>query len=352
MAIGVGLSACVLVVVRRRFRQRADRARGVWAGGPAPGRHPPRIVDRAQGLVSAFRFRITPPQVIEPLFHAPGACARLDARLHQLPEVPQHRLQRLPGGGGRIGHETLIGQDGQCQTGVGDDAAAQHQVGAARDFDAAARIGHGPDLAIGDHRDAHAGLHIGDALPIGGGAVAVGLGTGVHDQLVGPGFGNRAGAVFGLRIVVKAQAHLGGHGHVGGHGTAHFAHDAVHQVRLLQQRGTAAVAIHHLGRAAEIQVDAGRAQGGKKGRVVGQADRVGAQQLRAHRHTCRRAAALAQLGDDAHIGPLGQYGIGHADELGDAAAQPAHPGQGITQCEIEQALHGREQQGHAEFYLA
>jgi len=57
-----------------------------------------------------------------------------------------------------------------------------------------------------------------------------------------------------------AQAHLGRHRHVGRHGTAHRRHDAVHQLGLVQQHSTAAVAVDDLGRAAEVQVDAVRLQ--------------------------------------------------------------------------------------------
>jgi hypothetical protein len=67
------------------------------------------------------------------------------------------------------------------------------------------------------------------------------------------------------------------------------AHDAAHQLRLVQQHGAAAVAVDGLGRAAEVQVDAGRAQLGQAGGVVGQAGRVAAQQLRrapARRRRC------------------------------------------------------------------
>ena len=104
---------------------------------------------------------------------------------------------------------------------------------------------------------------------------------------------------------MKAQAHLGRHRHAGRHSAAHRGHNAADAFRVLQQSRTAAVAVDDFGRATEVQVNAGRAHVGQAGGVVSHARGVRAQQLRAHRHTGRRAAAVEQLRHDADEHALG-----------------------------------------------
>jgi hypothetical protein len=58
-----------------------------------------------------------------------------------------------------------------------------------------------------------------------------------------------------------AQAHLGRDWYGRRHGATHGRDDAAHQFRLVEQHGAAPVLVHRLGRAAEVQVDAGRASG-------------------------------------------------------------------------------------------
>jgi hypothetical protein len=116
-----------------------------------------------------------------------------------------------------------------------------------------------------------------------------------------------------------------------------------HQLGLVQQHGAAAVAVHGLGRAAEVQVDAGRAQRGQQGGVVGQAGRVGAQQLRPHRRAGGGAAAVQQLGHDAREHPRRQQLVGDADELRHAAVDAAHLRDHVAQAVVEQALHRGQQ---------
>ena len=103
------------------------------------------------------------------------------------------------------------------------------------------------------------------------------------------------------------------------------------------------MAVHHLGRAAEVQVDAGRPEFGQPPGVFSQADRVGTEQLGAHRHAGQRAAAVVQLGNDAGEHALGQQLVGDADEFGHAAVNAAHARQDVAQHEVEQPFHGREQ---------
>ena len=118
------------------------------------------------------------------------------------------------------------------------------------------------------------------------------------------------------------------------------------QLRLLQERGAAAMPVDDAGRAAKVQIDPGGLQLGQPRGVVGQAGRVRAQQLRAHWHACRRAAAMTQLGHHAHEGTRWQQGVRHADELGHATVDAAHAGEDIAQGEIQQSLHGGQQDGH------
>ena len=110
--------------------------------------------------------------------------------------------------------------------------------------------------------------------------------------------------------------------------------------------------IHDLGRATEVQVDAGRAQAGQTSRVLGQAHRVGTHQLGPDWDAGRRAAAVPELGDDAVEHALGQQRAGDADELGHAAVDPADARQDVAQREIEQPFHRGEQQGHAVVLVA
>ena len=168
----------------------------------------------------------------------------------------------------------------------------------------------------------------------------------MHDQLTGTAGLDRLGAGLGPAVVVEAEPHLGRYRHRRRHGLAHGRHQAMQQLGVLQQRRATAMAIHDLGRAAEVQVDAGRAEAGQPRGVLGQAVRVRAHQLRAYRHAGCGASALVELGHDAAKGAFGQQRAGDADELGDAEVDAAHARERVAQRVVEQPFHGREQDGH------
>jgi hypothetical protein len=175
----------------------------------------------------------------------------------------------------------------------------------------------------------------------------VGLGAGVHHQLFGAAALHRERTFDRPAVAVETEAHLGRHRHARRHGAPYRRHEREDQLGFVEQRGATAVAVHHLGRAAEIQVDAGRPEGRELGRVFSQTDRVGAHQLRPHRHASRGAAAVVQLGQHADEGPVGQQGARHADELRDAAIDAADPRQHVAQREVEKPLHRGQQNRHS-----
>mmetsp|Transcript_7031 Transcript_7031/g.29880 ORF Transcript_7031/g.29880 Transcript_7031/m.29880 type:complete len:225 (+) Transcript_7031:772-1446(+) len=201
----------------------------------------------------------------------------------------------------------------------------------------------GPDLAIGDDRERHGLAHFGNALPVGRRLVAVRLGAGMHDDLLRAGGVNGTGHVQRLAGIHVTQAHLGRHHHLGRHRAAHGGHDGVDQLRLVEQHRTAAVAVHALGRAAEVQIDALGLQRRQPRGVLGQAVHVRAQQLRMHRHAGGGAAAGLELRHDAREHPRRQQLVGDADELADAAVHAADAGEHIAQDVVQQPFHRREQ---------
>ena len=220
---------------------------------------------------------------------------------------------------------------------------------AARQRARACGVLHIPDFTIGHHGNVDSRADVGNAVPIGGRAVSVRLSAGMHDQLVRARPGNGQGTFDCARIVVEAQPHLGGYRHARGHGAPYRRYDFCNQLGIVQQRSAAAVAVHHLGRAAKIKVDAVRPQGCQAGGVFSQAHRVRPQQLRAHRHTRKRAPAVEQLGHHADESAVWQQRIGDADELRHAAVHAAHTGQDVAQHKVQQALHGGKEQGHFKF---
>ncbi|MPN40469.1 hypothetical protein SDC9_188007 [bioreactor metagenome] len=171
----------------------------------------------------------------------------------------------------------------------------------------------------------------------------------MDDDLTGAPLLHGLGTLGHQRPIVEAQPHLGRHRHLRGHGTAHSIHHAHDLLGILQQRCTAAMAVDHLGRTAEIQIDALGSQARQIGSVLGHADGVGAQQLRPHRHPGQRPAAIAQLGHGTQIDLVRQQRAADANELGHAAVRAAHPGQHIAQHKIQQPFHGRKQQSHFRF---
>jgi hypothetical protein len=101
-------------------------------------------------------------------------------------------------------------------------------------------------------------------------------------------------------------------------------------------------AVHGLGGTAEVEVDAGGSQGRQHRGVLGQAGRVGPQQLRPHRHARRGAPAVQQFRHHAGKDPFGQHLVRDADELGDAAVDATGAGEDVAQAEIEQPFHRGE----------
>jgi hypothetical protein len=114
---------------------------------------------------------------------------------------------------------------------------------------------------------------------------------------------------------------------------------------LLQQRGPTAMAVHHLGRTAEIQVDAGRPQARQARRVLGQADRVRTHQLHPHRHPGGGAPALPELGHHAAKARSGSS-VPVTRMNSDTHRSTPHPREHVAQHAVEQALHGRQKDGH------
>ena len=168
----------------------------------------------------------------------------------------------------------------------------------------------------------------------------------MHHQLTGTASGQRNGGLAAQIVITVAQAHLGRHRQGHRHRAPHRRHDGVQQIGFIEQHRAATVAVHRFGRTTEVQIDALGTQFGQTGGVVGQAGRVTAQQLRAHRRAGQGAAAVQQLRHHPDECPRRQQLIGDADELADAAVDAAHGCQHLAQRVVEQALHGREQNRH------
>jgi len=243
--------------------------------------------------------------------------------------------------------------NGQGQAGVGHAASAQHQIGATGLLAAAQSVLHGPDFTIGDDANLRANgcADQRDLLPVGGRAVAIGLGAGVNDQLTRAVFYHGLGAFAHQAPVVKTQAHFGRYRQMRWHGTAHSSHQAGDVFRVLQHGGTATVAVHGAGRAAKIQVNPLRPQGGEEGSVLGHADGVRAQQLRPHWHARQGAAAIGQLGHITQKNTLRQERATDADKFRNAAIGPANAGEDIAQHKVEQPLHRGKKQLHGRWVV-
>ncbi|MCY1423103.1 hypothetical protein D9M71_388090 [compost metagenome] len=123
------------------------------------------------------------------------------------------------------------------------------------------------------------------------------------------------------------------------HGAAHFTHNGVQQLRLLEQHRTTARLVHSLGRATEVQVDHRRPKLASQCGVFRQAYRVRTQQLHAHGHTGSRARALTQFRRQLVERGRRQQAVAHANELGDAPVDTAHTGQYVAQDVVDQPLH-------------
>jgi len=165
----------------------------------------------------------------------------------------------------------------------------------------------------------------------------------MHHQLARAARGHGLGTFARQGVIVVAQAHLGRDGHASRHGAAHGGHHGLDLCRVAQQRRTATMAVHDLGGAAKVQVHPLGPQLGQARGVLGHAHGVGAQQLRAHRHACQGAAAMAQLGHGAQECAFGQQRAGDTDELRHTAVHAAHAREQVAQHAVEQALHRSKQ---------
>jgi hypothetical protein len=120
----------------------------------------------------------------------------------------------------------------------------------------------------------------------------------------------------------------------------------VEQLRLVEQRRPAPVAIDRGRRAAEVEVDARRVEPRQLGRVVGHAGRVGAEQLDPHRRAAGGGAAGPQLGE---IRVKARAGSTEPDTRANSvtAGIALDAGQHLAQHVVGEAFHGGEQEaGH------
>jgi hypothetical protein len=122
----------------------------------------------------------------------------------------------------------------------------------------------------------------------------------MHDEADHAALGQRPAAIQRAGRIRHAETHLGGEGNVRGT-AAHRTGDGVEQLRLVQQRSAAPMAIDHGRRTAEVEIDAGRIQARQLGRVIGhRPDRT--QQLHPHRRALDGGTAGAQFRGDAPKG--------------------------------------------------
>ena len=281
---------------------------------------------------------------MQPLLDATGLVLGLHRLAHAAPVAEQGRRQFGPSGAGTF-KASVVCLDARRQPRIGHRPAPQHQ-GLHAAF--AARLQgvlQGPDLPVGHQRQVGQGrADARQLVPVGRRLVAVALRARMHHQLRRAARGERLRGLEHATTVLHAQAHLGGDGDTLRHRAAHRRDDAVQQLGFVEQHGAASVPVDAAGRAAEVQVDARWRQLGQARRVVGQHRRVGAEQLRPHRHAGLGAPAGQQLGHDAREHALGQHAVGDADELADGHRVGRQRRQLLAQQVIEQALHGRQQQ--------
>ena len=129
-------------------------------------------------------------------------------------------------------------------------------------------------------------------------------------------------------------------------GTAGGGHDGVDLLGELEQDSATAVTIHHGGGAAKVEVDARCAEGGGKGGIFREANRVAPQQLHAHRHACTGATTVSQFRYGAEEGSFGEQMIGDPHKFCHAQVDAAEPRQDVAQAMIGNAFHWSEYQAH------
>src|SRR5690606_25570934 len=113
-------------------------------------------------------------------------------------------------------------------------------------------------------------------------------------------------------------------------------------IRLTQQGRPAPVAVDGLGRAAEVEVHCRRAELCQQCGIMAEPVRVGAEQLRMHRHACGGLPAVQAFRHDPPDAADIELPLRHADEFADTAVYAADAGEDVTHGGIHQPFHGRE----------
>ena len=231
---------------------------------------------------------------------------------------------------------------------IGNGTTAEHDVGATGRLLAVAKILDGPHLAVGNERNVDGRTNPVDPFPTRRRAVAVDLRPAMHDQFIDAGGGKRLGVLHCPAGVVDTEPHLGGERnarrHHGPHGRCNF----VQQFRLTEQGGTAAMAVHRRRRATEIEIDPGRIQRHQPAGVFRHHQRIGTQQLHAHRRSRRRLAAVEQFRTNLLKNPGRQHVVRNAHKLADAPVVAANRRQHAAQQIVGEPFHrGEKNAGHA-----
>lgn len=123
------------------------------------------------------------------------------------------------------------------------------------------------------------------------------------------------------------------------HGLTHGFRAAVNQLRIFQQRRSAAAAVDQLRRAAAVEIHPVRAQLNRAGGVFRQPFRILAEQLNTHQRAGRGPALVVQLGAQAEEGFYRQQHIDHAQKLCHAEIVIIHLGQKLAHEGVEHAFH-------------
>ncbi len=192
-------------------------------------------------------------------------------------------------------------------------AAPEHDRVAAGNAQAILRILPVPDFAVGDHRNCQTLANFTNRLPVDAlCAIAVLFGPAMHHQLAGTGLLHRIGDLETPRARVPAEPHFHRDRQMSRHRLAHRSGTAIDQLRIFQQRRTAAAAVHQLRRAAAVEVNAPRAQLHRACGVFCQPLWILAQQLHAHARAGGRPAVMVQFRTQTIEGFYRQQLIDHA----------------------------------------
>ena len=159
-------------------------------------------------------------------------------------------------------------QSGQVRPAQG--TATEHQVVAAGDLAAAQGVRGAPYFPVGDNVQRGDFARAGDLLPVGGRAVAVALGAGVHSEFIDPRRLYCAHDIQEQALVLVTQPGFHRDRNLCRYRGAHRSGDRVYPVRLTQDDRAAVRAVDGFGRAAEVQVDTGGTQPGGARRIIRQ----------------------------------------------------------------------------------